>query len=366
MRGSIRRRGNTWQVRVNAGTDPVTKKRVVVTRTCRDEKEAEVELTTLLRQLDTGSLADPGRITLATYLVDTWLPHQTSRVRARTLNRYRTLLLRHVIPSIGGIRLAKLRSVHIQGMLDSLKLSAQTRVHVFRVLNTALRYAVKQHLINSNPADGAEPPRAKRPALTVPLATDVKKLMGSSEGWLHNGIVLAASTGMRRGEVLALQWQAVDLIKATASVSLTMENIGPEVRFAHPKTDRSRRSVSLPPSTVTFIKRLRTEQHERRLLLGEAWQPTDLIVERGDGGPIHPDLFSTRFARLATKVGLGGVRLHDLRHFYASELLRAGGRPKVVSEGLGHSSTAFTMDTYSHLLPTMQETAAAAIEAALG
>jgi hypothetical protein len=86
---------------------------------------------------------------------------------------------------------------------------------------------------------------------------------------------------------------------------------------------------------------------------------------RGDGRPIHPDLFSTRFARLAAKVGLAGVRLHDLRHFYASDLLRANVHPKIVSEGLGHASTAFTMDTYSHLLRTMQETAADAIEASL-
>jgi integrase len=87
-------------------------------------------------------------------------------------------------------------------------------------------------------------------------------------------------------------------------------------------------------------------------------------VERGDGGPIHPDLFSTRFARLAAKVGLAGVRLHDLRHFYASEL-RANVHPKIVSEGLGHASTAFTMDTYSHRRPSMQGSAAAAIEASL-
>jgi integrase len=116
---------------------------------------------------------------------------------------------------------------------------------------------------------------------------------------------------------------------------------------------------------VAVLRRVRADQLERRLLLGPEWQPTDLVVERGDGGPIHPDLFSQRFRRLATRVGLASVRLHDLRHFYASELLRAGVHPKVVSEGLGHASTAFTMDVYSHLLPTMQATASAAIEAAL-
>jgi hypothetical protein len=97
----------------------------------------------------------------------------------------------------------------------------------------------------------------------------------------------------------------------------------------------------------------------------EAWQPTDLVVDRGDGGPIHPDLFSTRFARHAAKLGLASVRLHDIRHFFASELLRRGVHPKVVSEALGHASTAFTMDVYQHLLPHQQQQASAAIEAAL-
>jgi integrase len=174
-----------------------------------------------------------------------------------------------------------------------------------------------------------------------------------------------ASTGLRRGEVLALQWRAVDLDRQTAEVNLAIENIGSEIRFSSPKTDRGRRTVSFPAGTIAVLHRVRADQRERRLLLGPGWQGTDLVVEHGDGGPIHPDLFSTQFARLAAKIGLPGVRLHDLRHFYASELLRANVHPKVVSEGLGHASTAFTMDVYSHLLPTMQEEASAAIEASL-
>jgi len=170
---------------------------------------------------------------------------------------------------------------------------------------------------------------------------------------------------MRRGEVLALQWRSVDLERRTARVEQAMECIGREIRFTTPKTDRGRRSVSLPPGCVAVLREVRKDQLERRLLLGSEWQGTDLVVERGDGGAIHPDLYSQRFAALATRLGLAGVRLHDLRHFYASELLRANVHPKVVSEGLGHASTAFTMDVYWHLLPSMQAAAADAIEAAL-
>jgi integrase len=101
------------------------------------------------------------------------------------------------------------------------------------------------------------------------------------------------------------------------------------------------------------------------MLLGADWNSTDLVVERGDGSPFHPEVLSRRFHRLTLTLGLAGVRLHDLRHWFATQCLMAGVHPKVVSEALGHSSVAFTMDVYSHLLPTMQETASAAIEAAL-
>jgi integrase len=117
--------------------------------------------------------------------------------------------------------------------------------------------------------------------------------------------------------------------------------------------------------TVTLLRRHRAAQAERRLLAGAAWLDHDLVVDRGDGGVIHPDLYSQAFHRLVSKMGLR-VRLHDLRHAYASVLLEANVHPKVASEALGHSSVAFTMDTYAHVLPTMQEDSARAVQAALG
>jgi len=336
-------------------------------RSSPDEASAERELTALLRAVDTGSFADPGKLTVGRYVLDMWLPHIETKVRPPTAARYRSLLVLHVLPVIGSVKMAKLRPAHIQAMLDKVQktVSARTTAHAYRPIYSALAEAVRLNLLNSNPAAAVRPPRAARPQLTVPSAPDVVRLMNVTEGWLHVAIVLAGSTGMRRGEVLALQWRAVDLDGATAEVSLALENVGPRLEFTIPKTDRSRRKVSIPASTVAFLRRHRTDQVQRRMLLGAAWQGTDLVVERGDGGAIHPGLFSQRFHRLAKKEGLSGVRLHDLRHFYASELLRANVHPKVVSDQLGHSSVAFTMDTYSHLLPSMGKAAAEAIEASL-
>ena len=132
------------------------------------------------------------------------------------------------------------------------------------------------------------------------------------------------------------------------------------------KTDTGRRTIHLPSSTVAALRRHRREQAERRLLCGQAWQDTDLVVDRGDGGPVNPDTVSHAFAEIAERVGQGDVRLHDLRHGFAVALLKAGVNVKVVSEALGHSRTAFTMDVYAHVLPGMGEQVASAIENALG
>jgi integrase len=136
--------------------------------------------------------------------------------------------------------------------------------------------------------------------------------------------------------------------------------------FVPPKTDRGRRKISLPAVTVDALKRHRRAQAERRLLLGEAWTDLDLVVDRGDGEHMDPDTFSAGFRRAASFAGIEAARLHDLRHAYATTLLAAGVNVKVVSEALGHARTAFTMDVYAHVLPTMGEQAAAAIEKALG
>jgi len=166
--------------------------------------------------------------------------------------------------------------------------------------------------------------------------------------------------------VLGLRWAAVDLGSSVARVVETLQKPrGKPASFVAPKTDRSRRTISLPPFVVERLRQHRKEQTERRLLVGPAWRDLDLVCDRGDGDHLDPDGFSHAFGRFVTKVGLPAMRLHDLRHAHATTLLSAGVHPKVVSEALGHASVAFTMDTYQHVLPTMGEQVARAIQAAL-
>jgi integrase len=164
---------------------------------------------------------------------------------------------------------------------------------------------------------------------------------------------------MRRGEVLGLAWKQVDFTNARLAVvqSLSVVNYH-DVRLIQPKTTKGRRSIALDPSTLAALQAHRVCQLEERLQWGEAWHDSGHVFTRENGTTIHPQRMSTWFERLARDAGLPRIRLHDLRHSYATAALAAGIPAKVVSERLGHASVMITLDTYSHVLPSMQEDAA--------
>jgi len=369
-RGHLTQRSTgSWTLQASGGFDDAGK-RVRITRTVRgSRRDAERELTKLLREVDTGTATANGSTTLSRYLEETWLPHIDTRVRPTTLRRYTSLVRVQISPRIGRVRLAKLRPVHIQSVIDGMLAECAAPASVLqahRVLSSALSQAVRWQLLSVNPCAAVRPPRADRRPLRVPTTDETRTIVRAASDTYEVPVLLCATTGMRRGEVLGLQWSAVDLDAGKLHVERTLQKVRGEVRFVTPKTDRSRRSISLPPSVVEQLRRHRKEQAERRLLAGPAWSDLDLVVDRGDGKHLDPDTLSHAYSRIAAVAGVPTARLHDLRHAFASTLLVAGVHPKVVSEALGHSSVAFTMDTYQHLLPTMGDQIASAIETALG
>jgi integrase len=221
-------------------------------------------------------------------------------------------------------------------------------------MTSALRQAVRWQMLSVSPASGVSPPRVERAELRIPTAAEMRVLLDAAAQTPYElPVLLAATSGMRRGELLELRWSDVDLDAGTASVR-------------RGKTGTSRRTIHLPASTVAPLRARHKEQASRRLLCGPAWQDEDIVCDRGDGGPVNADSLSHAFSEIADSVGLDEVRLHDLRHAFATTLLAAGVNVKVVSEALGHASTAFTMDVYAHVLPGMGEQVARAIEEALG
>ena len=201
--------------------------------------------------------------------------------------------------------------------------------------------------------------------MTVWAADELRDFLASIEDseW-YVPIFLAANTGMRRGEVLGLTWRNVDLDTARLTVSQQILSVEYEAKVADVKTSHSRRTIDLDPRTVAVLKAWRRQQLKRQLATGQR-KDEGFVFTRDDGGPIHPDAFSQSWERLVRTSVFRRIRLHDLRHTHATILLKAGVPVKVVSERLGHSSPAFTMTVYQHVLPGMQADAAAAFSAAV-
>jgi len=377
MRGSIRKRGkSSYRLTFDLERDNTGKRRQRTVTVCGSKKQAEAELSRILADLQHGGFVDPGTVTVGEYL-KRWLDHVASKTSTKTHERYDEIVNFAIAPHLGTIRLSKLRAIHIQGFYSealvsgqkrrSGGLSAQTVLHYHRILSQSLKQAVKWQLLANNPADAVEPPRPSRPEMVVLDDNQTATLLGAAESTpLFLPVLLAATTGMRRGEVLALRWSNVDLDQKRLSVAQTLEKSRSRgLRFKQPKTKRSRRTISLPSITVEALRKRRAEQAEVYLRLGRGWDIDTLVCCRPDGTPINPNTLTSGFASLVRSLDIPQVTFHGLRHTHATHLFKEGVHPKIAQERLGHSTISTTLDLYSHVMPGMQEDAALRVDKAL-
>jgi integrase len=375
--GHIRQRSaRSWEIKFDTGTDPITGKRRVRYATVRGTKrDAQAELRRLLGEVDQGQYTNPGKLTVGAWLGQ-WLEEARHNVAPKTFERYSEIVIKHLIPALGALPLAKLAAIHIQsyyagalahGRRDGRGgLAPQTVRHHDRVLNVALKRARKLRLIAGNPIDDVIAPKVERAEMQVLEPDETARLLATaSTTRLYVPIVLALATGMRRGEVLALRWSDVDLPGQSLRVCQSLEQTDAGLRFKAPKTKRSRRPIALSPAVVEVLQEHRIRQLEEQLLLGLGKDERGLVFTRIDGEPVNPDNFSKEVARLVKRAGIRPITFHGLRHAHITALLEAGVHPKVASERAGHSSITVTMDRYSHVLEGMQRDAAQRIDGAL-
>lgn len=366
MAGSIRKRGQTWHFVVDIGRDENGKRAQHYRGGFTTKKAAEEGLRQFQNRLSSGFLPEAETLTLLAYMAR-WLEHHATQVEAKTWRRYSTLSRLYLVPRLGSMQLAKIRPGHIQACLDAIERSPRTVQQARAVASKAFRQAVAWELIPSNPVAATRAPKAERPDLDVPTVDRARELMAAAVGtqW-EMPIFLASITGGRRGEVLAIGWEHLDMERGRVRIVRSLERLDGEYRFKEPKTKRSRREVALPAFAVDRLRRWKVEQNQRRLVAGPAWHDLGLICDRGDGQPVNPDSFSKAFKAMSQQAGSPNARLHDLRHAAATLMMEAGVHPSVVSRSLGHASEAFTMSVYGHVRDEMLDQAADAIGEAYG
>lgn len=375
MRGHVRKRGSKWVVVVDIGRDENGKRKQKWHSGFERRRDAEAALAEIIGRVEKGSYVESSKITVGAYLTERWLPAIKTRVRPSTHDSYRRNVQRHLVKRIGNLRLQQLSGDALNAMYaeciesgrrDGKGLSPRTVRYLHAIMHRALADAMRWRLVTRNVAEQADPPRQRRnrAAIATWTAPQLRAFLEHvREDRLYALWHLLASTGMRRGEALGLALDSVDLDAKRLAVTRALIAIGYEIEFSEPKTERGRRNVALDSQTVAALRAHRKDQIAEQLALGPAYEDRGLVFCCEDGTPIHPDRASKLFAQHVKAAGLPRIRLHDLRHTHATLALAAGVHPKVVSERLGHSSIAITLDTYSHAIPALQEEAASAVAA---
>jgi len=309
-----------------------------------------------------------GSVTLRRFLVDDWLPAKRLALRPTTWGRYAWMTNHYVTPALGEVPLRRLRAEHLEGLYRELLergrargggLSPKTVVEVHSMIRSALRSAVRKRYLRVNVADNAVAPRVRSISRSVMRSWTAEQLRAfltvARSHRLFPALYLAATTGMRRGEVCGLLWSDVDLSAERLSVNRALHLASGQLVEVPVKTRTSRRSIDLDAHTVEILRVWQEEQQRA----GHSKQVDGPVFTAVSGKRLNPDTLTQTFDRLSDGSSAPRIRLHDLRHTHATLLIAAGIPVKVVSERLGHASPAFTMVTYQHVLPGMQAQAAA-------
>lgn len=369
MPGRIEKRGeNKYLVRYFLGRDSQGKRKYTAKIFHGTKKDAARYLRDRLREKDLGLQPAPEPFSLEDFL-EKWLKTVARpKIEKVTLHNY-TKLAERVTKVLGKHQLAELKKMHIQQFyaeLQEAEYATSTIRQTHQVLKAALQQAVDWELIPSNPCAGLKTPPVKRKERPVLTQEEVATFRAQASGTRYAVLFdLALSTGLRPEEFFALKWSDIDFQKGMVSVQRTMirEPQGGWY-YGKPKSDRSRRTVPIPPSLVKGLQEHRRRQLEHKMKVGSYYRDHNLVFTCHNGEPVvHHNLASRYWKPLLKKAGLDQTYpLYTLRHTFCTLMIGAKVDLKTISERMGHSSVAFTIQTYGHVLPVMQQEATAQAE----
>jgi integrase len=355
--GTIKQRADTrWEAQISL---PNGKRKSLYGKT---RAEVQGKLRTALRDLDAGIDLRTSRQTLAQFL-DLWLATVVKPTLApKTHSSYAEIVRVHIVPALGPKQLAKVSAPDIAGLLKTKQdagLSPRTVQYIRAVLRIALNRAVKWQLIIRNPVTLTDSPKVRRQEVRPLTPEQARAFLAVAEGDRLEALYrVALALGLRLGEALGLSWDDVNLDAGTLRVRRSLQRIDGTLTLKEPKTEKSRRTLTMPQTLTVALRQHRVRQLEERLAAGEAWQDTKLIFATSKGTPLEPSNVLKRFKALLRAAGLPEQRFHALRHCAASLLIAQGVPVKVVADILGHSQLATTSDLYAHIFPAAHQDAA--------
>ena len=378
MNGNIRQRTpGSWTIQWYLGIGPDGKKKYKSKTVKGTKKEAQAELRRVVHEVEQGTYVETAKITVADFLRRWLADYASTAVAGKTYERYEQIVEQHLIPALGGIPLRQLQPIQVQQyyteaqksgrvprVLKSGKvrvggLSAQSVKHIHAVLRKALNCAVRWQVVGRNVCDAVDAPRVVTKERQAFTEEEVQSLVGYADPTPYGPLILiASSTGMRLGEVLALTWADLDTERGAIAVTKSLEQTRAGLAIKEPKSERGRRNVPIPGNVVTRLLAYREQQEAAAEEAGELWAGHNLINCDEIGRYRKPESTSNAFLRLTKRAGVRPLGIHALRHAHATILANRGWNAKIIQERLGHSTITTTMNIYAHVLPTTQQEAA--------
>ncbi|GAF24364.1 phage integrase [Bacillus sp. JCM 19047] len=360
MKGHIRKRGNKYVIVVDLERDHNNERRQKWFSGYDTKKAAQKDMPRILNEINTGNFIEPSKESFAAYL-EKWILNKRSRLKASTFQVYKTHLRIHIIPKLGNYKLEKLNRLHLKTFFSYLEndlgLAPATIKKVHTVISSALSEAVEDGIVGKNAAAGLKTARIERKEIHVWDEKQLLQFLNSSKhDPLYIAFHLAAMTGMRRSEVLGLRWKDVDFKNSLLRTVVTHTPYG----ASDGKTKASfNRTIDLDEVTITELQKRKERVEFEKERAGRAYKDNDLVVGTSLGTHVTPRNLNRKWYKLKGDANVPSIRFHDLRHTHATLMLLQGIPVKVVAERLGHSSITTTLDTYNHLLPSIQREAIA-------
>lgn len=365
--GHIRKRVGTngaisYQLIVEGEHDPVTGKRERHYKTLQcTKKAAEAALRKMIADMENGSITTASAMKVKDWM-DNWLALYLPNIEATTRAGYREKIDNYIIPTLGNIQLKALNTDHVQKWINELHqrgLSPKTIRNAYNNLNAALKKAVVLRMIPYNPCNGVELPKLVKYEAQVYDTDGIHKALDAAKGSdMYLIVLLGLSVGLRRGEMLALKWDSVDFSAKTISIHENRVMADGKAITKKPKTTAGIRTVSVGGEVLAALSEAKLKYFNDRAAMGKRFKDEGYIIRQEDGSPYRPDSLTQKWERFTKQHNLPHIRLHDLRHSNATALIQAGVSPKVVQKRLGHSDISVTLNTYTHVLPSMDQEAA--------
>ena len=321
-------------------------------------------------QIDAGMTTEGARIRMDKFL-DNWLDAVKPTLRPKTWHQYEQIVRQHIKPDLEAIRLKDLRPDHVQTLYTSQLergLGPRSVRLIHAVLHRALNQALRWGIVSRNVCDAVDKPKQPRAEMRILDVEQAQVLLKAAEGHRLEALFhLAITTGLRQGDLLGLKWSDLDWDTGALQIQRQLQRVpGEGLMLVEPKSAAGRRSVVLGQTVLAKLRKHKKRQIEERLFAGGRWQEQDLIFRSTIGSPLDARNVCRTFKAILKATDLPDIRFHDLRHTAATLMLQQGIHPKVVQERLGHSSITLTLDTYSHVLPNMQQDAAAKMDHLFG